>query len=122
MLEGIVDKLLSRLREIVTSETVIGKPIQVGESTVIPITKISLGFGAGAGSSDTKEKGSGSGTGGGAVIEPVAIITIHKDEMKIHILKKKESGLEKIFEALPDLICKLAKSKEGKKEKKEKAK
>ncbi|MFA4837969.1 MAG: spore germination protein GerW family protein [Candidatus Neomarinimicrobiota bacterium] len=119
MLEGIVDTLLNRLKDIVASETVVGKPIQAGETTVIPVTKISLGFGAGAGSSDNKEKGNAGGTGGGAVIEPIAIITVTKDEVKIHHLKDKESGLEKVLEALPDLIAKFTKPKEEKKGKTE---
>ncbi|PIS27351.1 MAG: sporulation protein [Candidatus Marinimicrobia bacterium CG08_land_8_20_14_0_20_45_22] len=119
MLEGIIDALLNRLKDIVTSETVVGKPIQVGETTVIPITKISLGFGAGAGSADSKDKGNASGTGGGAVIEPIAIITVSRDEVKIHRLKSNEVGLGKVFEALPELIAKFTKPKDGKKRKTE---
>ncbi len=113
MLEGLIDTLLSRLREIVASETVIGKPIQAEGATVIPITKITLGFGAGGGESpeEEKRKGKGTGLGGGAVIEPLAVITIQKDEVKIHRLNEKAAGFEKIIELVPEVVGKFIKSK-----------
>lgn len=112
MLENLIDKLLARLKEIVSSETVIGEPISAGEATVIPITKISLGFGAGGAAADeTKPKSGGSGIGGGAVIEPVAVITILKGEVKIHFLKEREAGLEKIADLIPKVLDRFIKSK-----------
>jgi len=122
MLEGLVDTLLSRLREIVASETVIGKPIETQGATVIPITKISLGFMAGGGSNpeEEKKKVAGTGLGGGAMIEPLAIITIQKDEVKIHRLKEKASGIDKIMEILPEVIEKYIKPAREKKTAKEK--
>ncbi|MFH1213819.1 MAG: spore germination protein GerW family protein [Candidatus Neomarinimicrobiota bacterium] len=111
MLEGLIDTLLSRLREIVASETVIGKPISAEGATVIPITKISLGFMAGGGGSpdDEKLKAKGTGLGGGALIEPLAIITIQKGEVKIHRLNEKSSSVEKLMEIVPEVIEKYIK-------------
>ncbi len=116
MMEGLIDTLLSRLREIVASETVIGKPISAEGATVIPITKISLGFGAGGGTgpeADSK-KASGTGLGGGAMIEPLAIITIQQGEVKIHRLSEKSAGLNKIMEVVPELIEKYLKKDKDK--------
>jgi len=111
MLEGLVDTLLSRLREIVASETVIGKPISAEGATVIPITKISLGFmaGGGNGPEEVKKGAGGTGLGGGASIEPLAIITIQKGEVKIHRLNEKASGIDKIMEVVPEVIEKYIK-------------
>lgn len=113
MIESLVDTLLDKLKDIVASETVVGKPVETPEATVIPVSKISLGFGAGgSGSIETsKDKGKGSGTGGAAVIEPVAIITICKGEVKVHKLKDKGLDFGKIIELVPDLIGKFSKSK-----------
>ena len=47
MIKDLVDTMLDRLKKIVETDTVVGKPIQSDNTTVIPITKISLGFGAG---------------------------------------------------------------------------
>ncbi len=112
MLENLIDTLLTRLKEIVSSETVIGEPITAGEATVIPITKISLGFGAGGNNpEEAKGKAAGSGIGGGAVIEPIAVITILKGEVRIHYLKEKEAGLEKIADLIPKVLDRFVKPK-----------
>ncbi len=72
ILKGVVGEL----REISKSETIIGQPITVGNRTVIPVVKISVGFGAGGGQGEDEKKGSGfgGGGGGGARIEPAAFI------------------------------------------------
>ncbi|MCK9243744.1 MAG: sporulation protein [Candidatus Marinimicrobia bacterium] len=122
MLEGLVNTLLSRLREIVASETVIGKPIEAEGATVIPVTKISIGFMAGGSTNpdETKKKIDGSGLGGGAMIEPLAVITIQKGEVKIHRIKEKASGVDKIMEIVPEIIEKYIKPAREKKASKEK--
>jgi uncharacterized spore protein YtfJ len=110
------------LREIVASETVIGKPINAEGATVIPITKISLGFMAGGGNSPEEEKkrAAGTGLGGGALIEPLAVITIQKDEVKIHRLNEKSSSVDKIMEVVPEVIEKYLKPQKAQKAKAQK--
>jgi len=122
MLESLVDTLLSRLREIVASETVIGKPIETEDTMVIPITKISLGFmvGGSGNPEEQKKKNEGTGLGGGAMIEPLGVITIQKGEVKIHRLKEKISGVDKLMEIVPEIIEKYIKPKGEKKSGKEK--
>ena len=43
----ILKDIVGELKNIATSQTVVGEPITVNEKTVIPVVKISLGFGAG---------------------------------------------------------------------------
>jgi uncharacterized spore protein YtfJ len=122
MIESLVDTMLGKLKEIARSETVIGQPVQAGEVVVIPVSKISLGFGAAGGDRATGEKqknGQGSGTGGGAVIEPVAVITLFQGEVKLHVLKEKGVSLGKIVESIPAVLNKFSK---GKKKSAERAK
>ena len=45
ILKGVV----SELKEMARSESIVGDPITVGDKTVIPIVKINVGFGAGGG-------------------------------------------------------------------------
>jgi uncharacterized spore protein YtfJ len=114
MVENLLDTLLEKLKSLVDSETVIGKPIEVGKATVIPVTKISFGFGAGGG----KTKGevdSGTGTGGGAIIEPVAIIMIEDGAVRVHTLKGNNLG--KVIELVPGILKKFSKSKDSGNEK-----
>ena len=47
-IEQFADILLEKLRFISQAETVVGKPIQAGEhTTIIPVSRVSLGFGLG---------------------------------------------------------------------------
>ncbi|MCD6205677.1 MAG: sporulation protein [Candidatus Marinimicrobia bacterium] len=110
MVENLLDTLLGKLKELVDSETVVGKPIQAGKTTVIPVTKISFGFGAGGGTSKGDDN-SGTGTGGGAIIEPVAVIMIEGDKVRVHSLK--ESNVGKVIEMVPNILKKFTKSKES---------
>ncbi len=108
ILRGVVGEL----KEMARSETVVGDPITVGERTVIPVVKISVGFGAGGGQgqTDKAESGFGGGGGGGARIEPSAFIIIDKD--KIRLLPTKRGSWEGLIETIPDLAKKLGKLKD----------
>ena len=120
MVEELVEKMLKNLESIVESETVIGEPVVAGDTTIIPLTKISLGFGAGGGEKKAEDGGEASGTGGGANIEPVAVITIHKDEVKVINLKKGGADYSKFIDMIPTVIDKFSKkSKKKEKENKE---
>jgi len=104
--------LLGKLRDIVSTEMIIGHPIEAAGTTVIPVTKISLGFGAGSGELGKEAKGEhpNSATGGGAIIEPIAIITVNEKEIRVHSLKEKGPNYMKIVDMIPDLIQKFSKS------------
>ncbi len=64
------------LERIIASKNVIGTPVDIGDKTVIPLSRFGFGFGAG-GAHVNKSGGEGGGAGGG--IEPIALIVVHKD-------------------------------------------
>ena len=108
ILKGVVGEL----REISKSETIIGEPITVGDKTVIPIVKISVGFGAGGGQGEDEKRGSGfgGGGGGGAKIEPAAFIIM--DEKGIRLLPAAKGKWGEIIDAIPDFAKKFSHWKE----------
>ncbi len=117
-----VKNVLEQMRQIVKTETVVGQPIEAGNSTIIPVSKVSFGFGGGGGSgkSDKKDSGDGSGMAGGANIEPVAFIVITDGKSQLLSLKEK-GGITpgKVIDLIPEIIeqVKGFKDKKGKKEK-----
>jgi len=115
MVEELIEKMLSNLKDIVESETVIGHPVESGETTIIPLTKISMGFGAGGGQKKEKEQGEASATGGAANIEPVAVVTVHKGEVKVINLKKGTTDYSKLVEMIPKVVDKFSKKSKKKK-------
>lgn len=108
ILKGVV----SELREITKSETIIGDPVTVGDKTVIPIVKLSVGFGVGGGEGKDDKHGSGfgGGGGGGARIEPAAFIIIDGDDVKL--LPMGKGKFDQIIDAIPGLAQKLSKLKD----------
>jgi len=109
ILKGVVGEL----REIAKSETVIGKPVTVGDKTVIPVVKISVGFGAGGGQGEDEKAraGFGGGGGGGAKIEPAAFIIMDDDGVKLMPVGK--GKWDTIIDAIPGLAKKFGKMKDS---------
>ncbi len=106
-----ISSLLSEVKHIANSETVFGEPITAGDTTLIPVSKVSMGFAAGGSS---KKEGN-SGTGGGVQITPVALVAITDGKVQVHTMDKGNSDISKILSLAPDLIEMITKSlKKGK--------
>lgn len=112
--EKLVKTTLGEIEKVLGSKTVIGEPITVGDSTIIPLLSIGFGFGGagGTGLGDSKKEGiegiaGGGGAGGG--VKPIAIIIIDKDGARIESIKSgMASALEKIGESVPSMMEKFA--------------
>jgi uncharacterized spore protein YtfJ len=104
----ILKSIVGELREIARSETIVGKPITIGDKTIVPVVKLTVGFGAGGGQGESENSGSGfgGGGGGGVKMEPAAFIIIDKDG--IRLLPAKKGSWEGVIEAIPDMALKLA--------------
>ncbi len=105
----IIEGVVGQLKEIARTETIVGEPITVGNKTLVPIVRISVGFGAGGGEgSDDKDRaGFGGGGAGGARVEPAAFIVI--DENGISLLPAKPGTIDSLIDAIPTAIGKLGK-------------
>lgn len=78
---------LEGLLKVLNMDNVIGEPIESDGKTLIPITRIGLGFGAG--------KGQFIGAGGGAGVEPIAFVVVDKsaegpEQIQVVPLKSQE--------------------------------
>jgi uncharacterized spore protein YtfJ len=106
-LTDVIKTAMDQIQYIAKTETVIGEPMHAGNVTLIPVSKISVGFAAGGAGNENKA-GSGAGTGGGINITPMAFITIVGDKVQVHPVSKSDPGLGKILALAPDLIKKVA--------------
>jgi uncharacterized spore protein YtfJ len=99
-----VKSMAEELRESLRPDNVMGKPVDLGDKIVIPMTRFGFGFGAGSGRA---EEGQGSGGGGGT--EPVALIIVCKDikgPTGIQVMSlRKESSLVQVVNALGDKVA-----------------
>jgi len=116
-LEDLMKEVSGELERLVSTKTVVGDAVTVGDTTIIPVTKVSFGFGTGGGEGKSKnnEEGFGGGGAAGAKIEPVAFIVISKEETRLMSISGK-SDIGVLLESVPGLIDKI-KTMKGKKDK-----
>ena len=111
-IEKLVKTTLGEIEKVLDSKTVVGEPITIEGTTLIPLMSVGFGFAAGGGSGkgETKDttEGGGSGSGGGAGVRPIAIIVIDKDGVRIEPIKGgRATAIEKLSETIPDIAAKL---------------
>lgn len=104
-----VESLFSGMDSFLSSKTVVGEAINVGDTIILPLVDVS--FGIGAGNFNNKEKGiSDSGAGGmGAKMEPSAVVVISGSQIKLVNIKNQDS-MTKILDMLPDFVDKVTKT------------
>lgn len=120
--QNILKDLVGELKSLAKTETVVGAPVSIGEYTVMPISRVSLGVGAGGGAGETEKKssaGEGGGGGGGIRVIPVALVAVHGGELNVHMLGRGAS-LGHTVRKMPDLVESILDRWETRKEKKEK--
>ncbi|MEJ2288025.1 MAG: spore germination protein GerW family protein, partial [Deinococcales bacterium] len=62
--QDLLKTLVDEIGTLARTETVVGEALQLGEHTVIPISRVSVGFGGGSGEGEGSDptKGGGKGT------------------------------------------------------------
>ena len=108
-LEKLVETAMQKIHELADCETVVGKPIIADGTTIIPISKVSVGFTSGG--SDLPTKGSkelfGGGTAGGVTLQPLAFITITNGEVKLLQMSVNPSKENALINMIPDVVDKI---------------
>lgn len=98
-----VDSLFKGMDGFITSKTVVGDAIHIGETIILPLVDVSFGVAAGAFSEDKKNNGAG---GLGGKVSPSAILVIQKGTTKL-VNVKNQDALTKILDMVPDLVNKV---------------
>lgn len=108
--KGTVDALFQGMNGIVSSKTVVGDAIHIGDTIILPLIDVSFGVGAGAFNSDKKEKGAG---GLGGKMTPCAVLVIQNGKTKLVNIKNQDT-MTKILDMIPDAIDKFSSGKDEK--------
>ena len=99
---SVMTSLLKGADSVFSTKTVVGEPINVGDTILVPLVDVSFGLGAGAGIQDKKNKGGG---GIGGKMSPSAILVIQNGKTKLVNIKQQD-GITKILDMVPDLVDK----------------
>ena len=92
--------LFNKMENFISSKTVVGDAVKVGEVTLIPLVDVNVGVAAGAG-----EKGQGGG-GLGAKIMPSAVIAIYNGNVQLVNIKNQDA-ISKLIDMAPGIVSKL---------------
>ena len=104
-----VDSLFKGMDSFITTKTVVGEAITVGDTIILPLIDVSFGVAAGAFADDKKNNGGG---GMGGKVSPSAVLVISGGSTKL-VNVKNQDGLTKILDMVPDFVNKFT---DGKKE------
>ena len=108
-LEGLMSVTMDKIREMVGSNTIIGEPIVVEGTTILPVSKVSFGFASGGsdiGAKTTKEL-FGGGSGAGVSVVPVAFLVIKDGNVRTVQLADTNSTVDRALNMVPELVDKL---------------
>ena len=119
---------MQKIREIADVNTIIGQPIKAGEITIIPISKLTVGFASGGSDFVSKnqkpesDNSFGGGSGAGINIIPVAFLIVKGDSVKLlPVAQPAGSTVDRVVEMVPEVIDKVTgfieKQQQEKKEK-----
>lgn len=108
-----VETLFKGMDSFITTKTVVGDAIYVGDTIILPLVDVSFGVGAGATADNNKNNGGG---GMGAKVTPSAVLVISNGSTKL-VNVKNQDGLTKILDMVPDLVNKFVPGKDSEKEK-----
>ena len=108
--QSTVETLFRGMDSFITTKTVVGDAIHVGDTIILPLVDVSFGVGAGATADDKKNNGGG---GMSAKMSPSAILVIQNGVTKLVNIKQQDA-VTKVLDMVPDLVNKFT---SGKKEK-----
>lgn len=109
-IEEVMRSAMNNLRSLVDIDVVVGRPIiSETEMTIIPLTKVTMGFVSGGGeyNADLKDKKDAEypfsgGSGGGLSIKPIGFLVIKNKEIELVKIDSK-TAIEKLIETVPEV-------------------
>ena len=110
---NMLESTIQKIREMVDVNSVIGEPISTPDGvTIIPVSKVSVGFGGG-GSDFTKKTAAGDnsfggGVGGGVKVTPICFLIVKDGNVRMMpVAEPANTTADRIVEMVPDTLDKL---------------
>ena len=97
---------MEKIHTMVDANTIIGTPIQTGDVTLIPVSRLSFGIASG-------------GSGASATLEPVAFLIIRGESVKLlPVAPPPATTVDRVIEVVPEVVDKVTEFWEKQQEKK----
>ena len=95
-----VDSLFKGMENFITTKTVVGEAIHIGDTILLPLIDVAFGVAASAKSEEKKNNGGG---GMGGKMSPSAVLVIRDGNVKL-VNVKQQDGVTKILDMVPDIV------------------
>ena len=125
-LPNMLENTMAKIREMVSANSVVGDAITTDDGiTIIPISKISIGYGGGGSefknkSANAQEYPFGGGVGAGVQVTPVAFLIIKEGSVRmLPVAAPANTTADRIVEMIPDTLDKIVSFVDSRLEKKE---
>ena len=110
-LPNMLENTIAKIREMLDANSVIGDPITTVDGvTIIPVSKVSVGFGGGGSdyvskNANKQENPFGGGAFGGVKVTPIAFIVIKEGAVRmLPVAAPANTTVDRIVEQVPDLL------------------
>ena len=112
---NMLENTIAKIREMVDVNSVIGQPITTPDGvTIIPVSKVSVGFGGGGSDFVSKnvnhqDNPFGGGAGGGVKVTPIAFLIVKDGNVRmLPVATPANTTADRIVEMVPDTLDKIA--------------
>lgn len=105
-----VAALFQGMDGVISSKTVVGDAIHVGDTIILPLIDVSFGIGAGSFNGEKQEKGAG---GLGGKMSPSAVLVIQNGRARLVNIKNQDT-MTKILDLIPEVMDRFENRKEKK--------
>ena len=110
-LPNMLENTIAKIREMVDVNSVVGTPITTADGvTIIPVSKVSVGFGGGGSdfsnkSPSTQDLPFGGGVGGGVKVTPIAFLVIRGESVRMMpVASAPNTTADRVVEMIPDAL------------------
>lgn len=110
----LMDTTMQKIREIADVNTIVGQPLQVEGVTIIPVSRVSMGFASGGSDFTTKnqkpemDNAFGGGSGAGINIVPVAFLIVKGESVKLMpVAPPAGTTVDRVVEMVPEVVDKV---------------
>ena len=109
-LPNMLENTIAKIREMVDVNSVVGTPITTADGvTIIPVSKVSVGFGGGGSDFNAKNANQtmpfGGGVGGGVKVTPIAFLVIRGESVRMMpVATAPNTTTDRVVEMVPDVL------------------
>ena len=108
-LPNMLENTIAKIREMVDVNSVIGEPIVVGDTTIIPVSKVSVGFGGGGSDFAKSPDAFGGGAGGGVKVQPICFLIVNGGNVRMMpVPTPANTTADRLVEMVPDTLDKIS--------------